>query len=88
MLWDMAAFGFDLTDEQMSDIGEDLLDVLADIMALENVACTQSALHGLNHMVPKSARAPKIVDDWLTAHPAISTGLRTEALAAREGLSM
>lgn len=88
MLWDMAAFGYDLTIEQMSDIGEDLLDVLADILAIENVACTQSALHGLNHMVPKSARASKVIDEWLTAHPSISKELRAEALAAREGLSM
>ncbi|WP_296575186.1 hypothetical protein [Phreatobacter sp.] len=88
MLWDMAAFGFDLTDEQMSDIGEDLLDVLAAILAMENVACTQSALHGLNHKASKSARASKVIDEWLKAHPSISEELRAEALAARGGLSM
>jgi hypothetical protein len=60
---------------------EGIDDVIARTLALPNVACQESALHGIGH----GFGAPAMVDAYLAANPDIPPALRAYALNARAG---
>lgn len=73
-------------DPARAALDEAALTTMRRILALDSMACQESALHGLGHWArPHPERVAAIVDEFLAAKPAIDPRLATYARAARCG---
>jgi hypothetical protein len=81
MWWDLYCWDF---------IPRDIfLSMIRTILAIEHVACQESALHGLGHMrkvLDPNPEVEAIIDDFLGQHPNLRPELREYALRARTGI--
>jgi hypothetical protein len=65
------------------------LPMLRTILAIDHVACQESALHGLGHeckILEANPEIEAIIDDFLRRKPNLSPELREYALSARTGM--
>jgi hypothetical protein len=86
MVWDIAAFGGPPGDRSGNLLEDAVLDVLADVLAIEHAACQESAIHGLGHRVARHPeRAPDLLRRWLRSGPVRDPRLRAYAEAAVTG---
>lgn len=86
MFWEM----FPVEDARRTPVEAALLSeklaVLRGLLAIPNVMCQYSALHGLGHVARREpAPVAELIDEFLGAHPEPDFVLRTYALAARRG---
>jgi hypothetical protein len=84
MWWDICPIGAPLHDPDHDAVNRVALDVMIDALALDSIACQESALHGLGHWHPEDAgEMTTIVDRFIAAHPSMRPELLvTERLAA------
>jgi hypothetical protein len=84
MWWDMIAFP--LEDPVASDATEfpdaprvhaAMFDVVCEILQIEAEPCQRAALHGLNHL--RHPAAPRVIREWLDAHPSADPKLAAYA---------
>jgi hypothetical protein len=68
-----------------SEIDKEILETLARILALPSVACQQSALHGLGHLVREAKLGSDVIQQYLDTHPNLRDDLREYAQAALVG---
>jgi hypothetical protein len=67
----------------------ELLSMLRAILAIDHVACQESALHGLGHeckILDANPEVEGIIDDFLGRQPNLRPELREYALNARSGM--
>jgi hypothetical protein len=97
LLWDIvvretetAERNPDLTYRGVRDpeIDEEILDTLARILAMPSIACQQSALHGLGHLVDYAGLGSNVIQQYLDEHPDLRSDLREYALNALVGRVM
>jgi len=67
------------------EIDAEFLDTLSSILAMPSIACQQSALHGLGHLVRESQLGSDVIQQYLDTHPNLRDDLREYALRARVG---
>lgn len=80
MWWDVLPV--DASFPQMADT---LLGVMIRSLALDSVACQESALHGLGHWRGDESHVRQTIDDFLARSPDLRPDLRQYALSARGG---
>ena len=86
MFWDIAAFGGAPGEREGNLLGDAVLEVLEDVLAIAHAACQESAIHGPGHRVARHPeRAPAVLDRWLRRGPVADERLRAYATAARTG---
>ena len=85
MWWEVITWGWDKSDLDAERLTAKDLDVMEAVLHLPNLACKESALHGLGHMVGHSNWAQAIIDRFLKAAPDVSPELLQYARAARTG---
>ncbi len=86
MWWDVFPTWGRPGDPVARGIDEVLLGVMRDTLSSENVACVESALHGLGHWhITYPDPVESIVNEFLRQRPAIGVSLRDYAQAARRG---
>lgn len=84
MLWDISPIGYFHPSFETRDDATIVLDVLARVLEGRNVACVESALHGLNHLVWHLPAAEGIIDGYLVRQ-GIPQELRIYAQTAKLG---
>jgi hypothetical protein len=86
MWWDEIGIHVKRWDRERREMDQAILDVLRRTLALPNVACQESALHGLGHNI-RGYRDPigGIIDAYLAANPGLRPELRVYAENARIG---
>jgi hypothetical protein len=67
------------------EIDKEFLNTLARILAMPSVACQQSALHGLGHLVREANLGSNVIQQYLESHPNLRNDLREYALRALTG---
>src|SRR5260370_39723661 len=79
MWWDLDCWNFTPSS--------DLLEVMRSTLAIDHVACQESALHGLGHWYHRQQRAAveSIIDEFLDRETHLRVELRKYAEAARIG---
>ncbi len=86
MWWDVFPTWGRPGDPVARGIDEVLLGVMRDTLSSENVACVESALHGLGHWrITYPDPVESIVNEFLRQRPMIGVSLRDYAQAARRG---
>jgi hypothetical protein len=85
MLWDVTPLAF-WEDEEATIFYPAIADVLERCLAIDHIACIESALHGLGHI---QAAVPELVQPriarWLATRPNVPAALLDYAHAAAEG---
>jgi hypothetical protein len=87
MLWDMDGLQY-VPTWGGKRLAAPCFDVLEAALALDNLACQESALHGLGHMVfhaPTKQRAVALIDAFLERSERADPGILDYARAARTG---
>ena len=72
-------------DPERALVDQAELGSLGAVLALDSVACQESALHGLGHWVRREPRCEKIIDNYLASGRAARPELGDYARAARGG---
>jgi hypothetical protein len=86
MLWDLIVVDAETTKSVRDpEIDREILDTLARVLAMRSIACQQSALHGLGHLVRHAALGPNVVQQYLDDHPDLRSDLREYAHRALAG---
>ncbi len=86
MWWDICPIGGPPHDPDHDAVNRVALDVMTDALALDSIACQESALHGLGHWHPEDAgEIETIVDRFIAAHPSMRPELLSYARSARSG---
>jgi hypothetical protein len=94
MLWDIVVYGTNSTDWNSDralwgvrnpEIDKELLNTLSRILVIPSIACQQSALHGLGHLVDFSGLGSSVIQRYLDEHPDLRSDLREYALGALTG---
>jgi hypothetical protein len=67
------------------EIDKEFLDTLARILAMPSIACQQSALHGLGHLVRETKLRANVVQQYLDDHSNLRDDLRKYAQKAVAG---
>ncbi|WP_162917568.1 hypothetical protein [Dongia deserti] len=81
-MWrDIISLRSETGDDRRGRIGEAVDTVIRRTLALPNIACQESALHGVGHGCGRS----DVVDQYLAANPNLPPALRAYALDARAG---
>ncbi|MGA9723835.1 MAG: hypothetical protein WBQ86_15360 [Candidatus Binatus sp.] len=97
LLWDMVVRGVETTERNPDgtlrsvrepDLDKEILDTLARILATPSIACQQSALHGLGHLVDYAGLGSNVIQQYLDEHPDLRSDLREYALNALVGRVM
>jgi hypothetical protein len=97
LLWDLVVYGTNSTDWNSDgvrwgvrnpEIDEEVLDTLSRIVAIPNVACQQSALHGLGHLVDFAGLGSTVIQRYLDDNPDLRDDLRRYAENALLGRVM
>ena len=86
MWWDICPLYGAPDDPAHRELDRAALDVMTDALALDAIACQESALHGLGHwrhVYPREVEA--IVDRFLAVHPSMRPELLSYARSARTG---
>lgn len=86
MWWDLFPTWGRPHEAERHEVDAELLGVMKQVLALDSVACQESALHGLGHWqghYPDLVRT--VVDDYLAAQQIARPELREYALQARRG---
>jgi hypothetical protein len=85
MLWDLVvrdAETFEWSPDRTyrtsrdPEIDKEFLDTLARILAIPSIACQQSALHGLGHLVKDAKLGADVIQQFLDDHPNLRDDLR------------
>jgi hypothetical protein len=87
MWWDIISLQSDKGDDRRGSISKAMLDVMRRTLALPNMACQESALHGLglNNIRAYRDQVGGIIDEYLAANPNLRPELRLYAENARIG---
>jgi hypothetical protein len=86
MWWDILPLAAAPEDRARREIDRTALDVMANVVMLDAIACQESALHGLGHWQHAYPREVEtIVDRFVAAHPQARTELLAYAESARCG---
>jgi hypothetical protein len=88
MLWDVTPINnpFELKKPEAMQRLEAVYDVLEDAMELRNIACLESALHGLGHMAHHFPQfSQPIIDRFIASKPEVRPELLHYAQCARTG---
>jgi hypothetical protein len=85
MFWDTSPIGWFIGSRKGRDDQAVVLEILAEALESKNIACVESALHGINHMVWYVPKAADLVSDYLAKHREAPGPLRTYALGAALG---
>jgi len=94
MLWDLAIHHAchrednpDGTYSEVRDpeIDKESVNTLARIITIPSLACQQSALHGLGHLVDDACLGANIIQKYLDDHPNLRSDIRTYAQRALLG---
>lgn len=86
MWWDLLPFGGAPSDRTRTPLDVAALAVMADVVALDAIACQESALHGLGHWHDAYPRQVEdLVDRFVAAHPNARPELVSYAQSARSG---
>ncbi len=81
MIWDLAIHDSVLDPE----IGREAFKTLARIIEIPSIACQQSALHGLGHLVHDTHLGCDVIQKYLHAHPNLRSDIREYAEQALQG---
>jgi hypothetical protein len=82
MLWDLVVSDTSNIDPEIDKV---FLDTLARILAIPCIACQQSALHGLGHLVRYTKLGADVIQQFLDDHPNLREDLRKYAQKALVG---
>ncbi len=94
MLWDLvvreASTQVDCPDGSYGfmrdpEIDKEFMDTLVRILAMPSIACQQSALHGLGHLVHDAKLGSDVIQQYLEDHPNLRSDLREYAQRAVAG---
>jgi hypothetical protein len=85
MWWEVITWGWARDDPAADRLNAKDLDVMEAVLQLPNLACKESALHGLGHMVARNVRARAIIDRFLGDEPDLSPELERYARTAATG---
>jgi hypothetical protein len=86
MLWDMDQIQYAAIVPGGEHLVDPVFEVLTGVLALDSIACRESALHGLGHLVwDHRALVQGIIDGFLRAHPGLPEPLADYAQRARYG---
>jgi GTP-binding protein len=94
MLWDLAIHHADRVQDNSdgtysnvrdSEIDKEAVSTLARIIEIPRVACQQSALHGLGHLVQDARFGCDIIQKYLDDHPDLRSDIRKYAECALVG---
>ena len=86
MWWDICPIGGPTDDPSHRAINRAALEVMTGALALDAIACQESALHGLGHWRHTHPNEIEtIVDRFIAAHPAMRPELLNYARSARSG---
>jgi hypothetical protein len=92
MLWDIvvhdantAELNPDGTIVRYSEIDKEILETLTCILAMPSIACQQSALHGLGHLVRDAKLGANVIQQYLDDHANLRDDLRKYAQKALVG---
>jgi hypothetical protein len=86
MWWDIIPFFAAPDVAAHREIDDAALQVMADTLAIDSIACRESALHGLGHWCSRySDRVHAIIDRATASSASWPEGLKTYARAARSG---
>ena len=84
--WDEIGIHVKRWDRERRDMDQAILDVMRRTLALPNVACQESALHGLGHNIRGYRdQIASIIEEYLVANPGLRPELRLYAENARIG---
>jgi GTP-binding protein len=82
MLWDLATHDAGRRDPE---IDKEAVNTLARIITIPSIACQQSALHGLGHLVHDACMGANIIQKYLDDNPNLRSDIRTYAQRALVG---
>jgi hypothetical protein len=94
MFWDMVVRDANTAERdsdgtyrivRYTDVDAEILDTLAHILAMPSVACQQSALHGLGHLVHEAKLGSNVIQKYLDDYPDLRYNLRQYARIAMFG---
>jgi len=86
MLWDVSPLAYLDGQEQSDLLYETLLDVLESALMSKNVACVESALHGLGHIHHyREELSRPLIQQFIRAHPQLKKEVRQYADNAASG---
>ncbi len=85
MLWDTSPLSYCEDSPDKNKLYEAIMDVMEYSLYLSNVACIESGLHGLGHLVDYHPEARKIISKYLATKPIIPQSLYQYALQAKTG---
>jgi hypothetical protein len=86
MWWDVFPTQGRPADLAYSEVDAELLAVMKQVLALDSLACQESALHGLGHWQEHyAAVAAKTIDEFLARRGSMRPELRAYAEDARQG---
>ena len=86
MWWDICPIGGPIDDPDHRQINHAALDVMTGALALDSIACQESALHGLGHWRHTHPNEIEtIVGRFIAAHPSMRPELLNYARSARSG---
>jgi len=78
MLWDLAIHGtYSLIRDP--EIDKESVNTLARIIAIPSIACQQSALHGLGHLVQDACLGANVIQKYLDDHPNLRSDIQKYA---------
>ena len=84
MLWDLGLHG-GFPEVRDSEIDKEAVNTLARIIEIQSIACQQSALHGLGHLVQDARFGCDIIQKYLDDHPDLRNDIRKYAECALVG---
>jgi hypothetical protein len=94
MLWDLIVHDANTAElnpdgtfriVRYSEIDKEILETLARILAIPSIACQQSALHGLGHLVRYANLGANVIQHYLDDHANLRDDLRKYAQKAQVG---
>lgn len=85
MLWDVTPINYCEGHKNRVAILDAVADVLEFALSMKNIACLESALHGLGHMVYKFPRAAEIIQSFINKADNIDSRILRYAEAAKTG---
>jgi hypothetical protein len=85
ILWDTSPLSYCEDSRDKNELYEAVMDVMEYSLYLSNLACIESGLHGLGHLVDYHPEARKIINKYLATKPIIPQSLHQYALQAKTG---
>jgi hypothetical protein len=85
MWWEVITWGWAGGDPNADRLRAKDLDVMEAVLHLPNLACKESALHGLGHIVGQSDRARSIIERFLAQQNDLGAELERYARSAMTG---